>query len=98
MNAEYTKNHVTKKVKNLGWCLRYASSNIIKKIRINKHNGTYGVGGHLTVYFDDGVEFDSEFADFGVLCNWLKSRESWRGVTVHYSLYNQITNTYILGE
>lgn len=95
--ASYTikKTYETKQVKNLGWVIRHAQNNTIQSVVINKHNGTYGIGGNLTVYFKD-LFFEADFADYSVLCDWVKSRKSWRGVKLIYKLYNQTTNVEVL--
>lgn len=94
MNARYTikETFKTKQVKNLGWLLRHAQNNIIESVVINKHNGTHGIGGNLTVYFKD-LFFEADFADYNVLCDWVKRRKSWRGVKLVYKTYNQITHS-----
>lgn len=92
MNCFYSKPKeypIENKVKNLGWVLRYSRNNLIRCVEARQENGTYGVEGCLRVFFDNGTIFVCDFASHKVLCEWIKSRRSWRGVTLHHVVYGQ---------
>lgn len=52
-------------------------------------------GGRLRVTYADGATAETEFADFFVLCQWLRSRRSWYGValTVGTTASGEISKT-----
>lgn len=79
--AHYRRDGKVKSVKNLGWVLRYSNKNIITQISVLENDW----GGELMVFFNDGTLFYEQFADYGVLCDWLGSRISWYGTLVHYT-------------
>lgn len=55
-----------KTVKNLGWVLRYHRKHMIERLMINENPPT------LCVLFTNGVYYECEFADYSVLCQWIK--------------------------
>lgn len=89
MATIYYPNGKEKPIKNLGWVLRRASRYPIEQITINKLNGTFGIGADLKVRFKDKVRFETDFASFSVLCQWLNSRRSWYGSKVAVYHYGQ---------
>lgn len=92
MGSFYKKpNGAVRKVKNLGWLLRYARKNIIEKIIARQENGVCHEA-ILEVYFKDGTFYQSDFADYRVLCVWLRERRVLRGVTVFYFVSGQFSS------
>ena len=69
--------NIIRRSKNLRGVLEYARTHIISKIgadRIGKEEGK------LMVLFHDGASYETNFASFGALKQWIRARRGWYGL------------------
>lgn len=91
MKTFYIKNGKEKEVKNLRWVLDYARRNKIRMIFARQENGVFH-DAILQVHFQDGIVFESEFASFNVLIDWLHARRSWKGSLLYVYVFGHFSS------
>ncbi len=69
------KGEVISRSRNLAGIRRYVGNHIIKVLSVSRIGN--GDEGKLCILFEDGSSFETNFADFGVLCGFVRR---WRNV------------------